>query len=281
MQATSRWLRMSQLFSKSPVHSGIADLRHYNAEYCEWGFGEPLVLLPGLAGGIDLIAPLAQRLGEHYHVIAFQSRGETDCFALRRRFNLDDLAADLKEFINWRGLEQPAVMGVSFGAVVACKFAARFPDRLSALALQGLGLRFESGLVQRIADMVLSSYPIPGDCRFVNQFLSLLFGGRPAPEHLEYVAQTCWQTDQSVMSHRLRLLRRLNLRNEASRITVPTLVVAGGKDILVGTKNYHDLAGSLCDSQLVQIDRAGHLATISHSVEIVNSVSDFFSAVKN
>src|SRR5436190_1380094 len=102
MQVSARWLRMSGLLhSTVKAYSGIADLRHYNAAYTEWGNGPPLLILPGLAGGIDLIEPLACQLANEFHVIAVESRGERDSFALRQRFGLTELANDLAEFISW------------------------------------------------------------------------------------------------------------------------------------------------------------------------------------
>jgi pimeloyl-ACP methyl ester carboxylesterase len=277
MQATSLWLRTSPFFSSTNAKRGVADLKYYNAEYCEWGSGQPLVLVPGLAGGVDLLEPLAQRLAERFHVIAFQSRGETDSFALRRRFYLRDLSEDVNEFIQWKGLERPFVAGVSFGAVVAVKFAASHPESLAALGLQGVGLRFESGLVQRIADLVLSSYPLPGDCRFVNQFFGLLFGHRPAPEQLAHVAHTCWQTDQGVMSRRLRLLRRLNLEDYLGRITAPTLLLGGERDMLVSAENTQQLLAGLAKGRFASLERAGHLAPVSHTSEMAEAFGQFFS----
>src|SRR5262249_54030907 len=91
MQVTERWLRMSGA-SLRAAHGirGVIDLKHYNAEFVEWGDGPPLVLVPGLAGGIELIEPLARELAHHFRVVSYQLRGETDCFALRRRFSLND-----------------------------------------------------------------------------------------------------------------------------------------------------------------------------------------------
>jgi pimeloyl-ACP methyl ester carboxylesterase len=162
-----------------------------------------------LAGGFELLGPLARLLARRFRVISYQLRGEDDCFALRRRFGLQDLVEDLAEFLDWQGLESPTVLGVSFGGVLALEFAARFPYRLEHLIVQGAGARFERGLLQRIAGLVLTRYPLPSDNPFVNQFFNLLFGGRQRPGPLfEFVTRQCWQTDQSVMAHRFQLVER-------------------------------------------------------------------------
>src|SRR5204862_7158542 len=125
--------------------------------------------------------PLARVLARDFQVISYQLRGEDDCFALRRRFDLGDLVEDLNELLDWFGLERPALMGVSFGGVLALELAIRRPGRMRALALQGVGPRFEPGLLQQVAGTVLSRYALPTDNPFAHQFFNLLFGGRQKP----------------------------------------------------------------------------------------------------
>jgi 3-oxoadipate enol-lactonase len=275
MLVTDRWLRMSG--TGHHLNRGLADLRHYDAEFCEAGDGPPLVLVPGLAGGTDLVQPLVQRLARHFRVVAYQTRGETDCFALRRRFSLDDLACDLDEFIRWQGLERPAVVGVSFGGLVAMGYAARFPGRIAGLGVQGVGVRYQSSLIQRIAGMVLSSYPLPGDCPFVNQFFNLLFGHRPTAEQFEHATRRCWQTDQSIMAYRLSLLRRFDLDALLPRISTPTVVVSGSRDMIVSDSNAAELQRRLPDACRTVIQRAGHLAPVSHAALTADILTRFLA----
>src|SRR5437588_9316482 len=169
---------MGSEFSAGEGRVGVAPLTHYTVEYREWGQGPPLVLVPGLAGGFELLGPLARLLSQHFRVISYQLRGEDNCFALRRPFDLQDLVADLSEFLDWLRLENPTVLGVSFGGVLALEFAARYPHRLDRLIVQGVGARFEQGLIQQVASTVLNRYPLPADNPFVNQFFNLLFGAR-------------------------------------------------------------------------------------------------------
>ena len=120
MKVSVEWLTESAAaFRASAGRVGYAQLKHYTAEYCEWGDGPPVVLVPGLAGGYELLGPLARLLAHDFRVISFQLRGEDDCFVLRRRFELADLVADLAEFLDWHCLESPALCGVSFGGVLA------------------------------------------------------------------------------------------------------------------------------------------------------------------
>ena len=235
VKASTEWLgAMGSEFSAGVGRSGVAPLTHYTVSYREWGEGPPLVLVPGLAGGYELLGPLARLLARHFRVISYQLRGEDDSFALRRPFTLGDLVEDLGEFIDWHRLESPAVFGVSFGGVLALEFAARSPHRLGHLIVQGAGARFEQGLLHRVAGAVLSRFPLPADNPFINQFFNLLFGGRQEPGPLlNFVTRQIWQTDQSVMAHRLRLVEEFNLDQRLARLRMPTLILAGDRDLLV------------------------------------------------
>jgi pimeloyl-ACP methyl ester carboxylesterase len=277
LQATVDWLTASGAeFSPGLGRSGVAHLTHYTARYCVWGEGPALVLVPGLAGGFELLGPLARRLARDYQVISYQLRGEDDCFALRRRFDLGDLVADLDEFLTWCGLERPAVLGVSFGGVLALELALRRAQRLAALILQGVGARFEQGLLQRVAGTILSGYPLPSDSPFVNQFFRLLFGGKQAPGPLfDFVTGHCWQTDQGMMAHRFHLVEGYDVGRRGARVAVPTLLLAGDRDLLVSPQSLDDLAAALPDARPVSLPGCGHLAFVTQPDRVAAEVRRF------
>jgi pimeloyl-ACP methyl ester carboxylesterase len=280
VKASIGWLATSGAeFSAGIGRSGCAHLKHYTVRYREWGEGPPLVLIPGLAGGFELLGPLARLLAEHYRVISYQLRGEDDVFALRQRFGLQDLVTDLAEFLDWQCLEQPAILGVSFGGVLGLEFAARFPHRLQALMIQGSGARYERSLLQRVAGLVLARYPLPSNNPFINQFFNLLFGRRQRPGPLfHFVTGQCWQTDQAVISHRFRMVEQFNMESKLERIQVPTLIMVGDRDWLVSDRGLRDLREGISGSQVVRLRGCGHLAFITEPRRVAQEVKSFLSS---
>jgi pimeloyl-ACP methyl ester carboxylesterase len=263
-------------FSAGSGISGCAQLTHYTVEYREWGDGPPLVLVPGMAGGFELLGPLARMLAKRFRVISYQLRGEDNCFELRRPFDLQDLVEDLSEFLDWLCLEKPTVLGVSFGGVLALELAARYPNRLDRLVVQGVGARFERGLIQQVASTVLNRFPLPSDNPFVNQFFNLLFGARQDNDALfEFVTRQCWQTDQSVMAHRFKLVESFDMARKLRKIRMPTLVMAGDRDVLVSSRSLSLLCDGLPHAKFVRLPNSGHLAFVTQPNLVADKVTEF------
>jgi pimeloyl-ACP methyl ester carboxylesterase len=277
VKPTADWLNVTnRYFIADARSSAFVHLGKYTAELYESGAGSPIVLIPGLAGGFELLGPLARSLATDHHVFSYQLRGESDCFVLRHPFDMDDLVEDLAELLDTLKLENPTIMGLSFGGIIAMKFAMRYPYRLDRLIVQGVGARYERGLVQQIASTVLSRFPLPADSPFVNQFFNLLFGGKQKQDSLfEFVTRQVWQTDQSVMAHRFRLAEALDIENQLRYIKAPTLVLSGDRDVLVTQNSLTRLCNGIPKCHFVQLPNCGHLAFVTKPDVIVKHVEQF------
>lgn len=277
MKATSNWINVAN--RKFQAKSGSSTFMHlgkYTAELIQTGTGAPIILIPGLAGGVELLGPLARSLSATNHVFRYQLRGENDCFVLRHPFDLDDLVEDLAELIDTLKLEKPTIMGLSFGAIIALKFAIRYPYRLDRLIVQGVGAGYERGLIQQIASTVLARFPLPSDSPFVNQFFNLLFGGKQKRDSMfEFVTRQIWQTDQSVMAHRFHLVEGMNLEHDLACIKAPTLVLSGDRDVLVSATSLATLCDGIADVHFKRLPGCGHLAFVTKPELIVNQVREF------
>lgn len=280
MKATQDWLNVTnRKYLALEKRTGFVHLGKYTAELYETGVGDPIVLIPGLAGGFELVGPLAQPLAHDHRVFSYQLRGENDCFVLRHPFDLDDLVEDLAELLDKLNLERPVVMGVSFGGIIALKYAIRYPHRLDRLIVQGVGARYEGGLLQQIAATVLSRFPLPADNPFVNQFFNLLFGGKQKRDSLfEFVTQQIWQTDQSMMAHRFRLVEELNLESQLHHIKAPTLVLTGERDVLVSPRSLQPLCDEIPNVTSIRLPGCGHLAFVTKPDVIAAKVAEFLNS---
>ena len=125
----------------------------------------------------------------------------------------------------------------------------------------------------------MSRFPLPADSPFVNQFFNLLFGGRQKQDSLfEFVTRQIWQTDQSVMAHRFRLVEELDIQKELPRIKVPTLVLSGERDVLVSPKSLTELCDAITNATYAQLPNCGHLAFVTKPDLIVKKVDQFLKS---
>jgi pimeloyl-ACP methyl ester carboxylesterase len=242
------------------------------------GRGEPLVLVPGLAGSWKLLSPLVRRLARHFEVISYGLRGDQSPanglgVTRGRARDIGEYAQDLASLLDHLELERPAVFGVSFGGTIALELAAQCPDRLGALVVNGAEAQFRPSLGSTIARRVLERFPLPADSRFVNQFFHLLYGMRPEPgPFVDFVIDRIWETDQNVMAERIALLESFDVSDRLWRIDVPALILAGDRDVIVPAARQQALARGISGAQFALIENAGHIGFLTHCDEIVRQV---------
>jgi pimeloyl-ACP methyl ester carboxylesterase len=246
------------------------------------GSGEPIVIVPGLAGGWRLVAPLAERLARRFEVVLCGLRGDRSPSSGPWAREVGDHASDVASIITQLGLERPTVLGVSFGGAVALELAAEHPRMVGGLILHGAATSFPATLGSTIARRVLERFPLPNDNRFVNQFFNLLHGGKPEPGPLaDFVVERIWETDQSVMARRLGLLERFDVSDRLWRIDAPTLVLAGERDVIVPPERQRALASRIAGARFATIEGAGHLGFLSHRGEIASHASTLIRQVNH
>jgi len=227
-----------------------------------------------MAGGWRLVAPLAQKLARRFEVIVCGVRGDRFPMGGSWAREMADHSHDVVEVINQLGLERPTVMGVSFGGAVALELAVDQPHKIGALVVQGAEAKFRATLASTIARRVLERFPLPSDNGFVNQFFNLLHGGKPEPGPLpEFVVERCWETDQSVMARRLSLLESFDVSDRLWRVDVPTLVLAGSRDVVVPASRQKALAASIAGARFEVLENAGHIGFLTHRTEVVRHVA--------
>lgn len=248
----------------------------YTVEYTSLGSGDPIVVVPGLAGGIALLEPVLCELAKSYRVIAYQLRGENQGM-FDRQFSIRRLIEDLDEVISALHLERPGLCGFSFGAAIALDYATRFSHKLAFCVVQGAGKCYRPSLIGNVARAVLDRLPLPIDNPFINQFFRLLTGGKKTgKDQMEFIVPRLWQTDQSVMAHRLAMLEdEYDLGERLWSVRAPTLVLSGANDVIVSNHESQELASAIAHSQFSTIPNAGHLAFVTHAKQVAGHVRAF------
>lgn len=124
---------------ETPVQSGRQAINGLNYYYELHGQGEPLLLLHGGLGSIDMFRPVLPALTAGRRVIAvdLQGHGRTELGA--RPLDLQDMGDDMAALVKALGQEQVDVLGYSFGGGVAFRLTVQHPQVVRRLALVSTG----------------------------------------------------------------------------------------------------------------------------------------------
>ncbi|QEH32390.1 AB hydrolase superfamily protein YvaM [Aquisphaera giovannonii] len=290
MRLAARWQDALSTSLSIPGGEGVrrtqVRLGGERVEVVRLGRGEPLVMVPGLAGSWRLLLPLARRLARRYEVITYGLRDEgVPGFGIGGlRSGLWDIgghADDVASLIDQLGLESPTVLGVSFGGVIALQAAVDHPRSVGALIVHGAEAKFHATIGSKIARRVLERFPLPTDNRFVNQFFNLLHGAKPEPGPLvDFVVERIWETDQSVMARRLAQLEGFDVSDQLWKVEAPTLVLAGAKDVIVPAARQRRLAEGIAGARFEALEGAGHIGFLTHRREFARQVVKHLREVK-
>ncbi len=100
------------------------------------GSGVPFVLVPGIQGRWEWMAPAVEALAEHGRVLTFSLCDEpTSGFECEPARGFDNYLDQVGAVLDRAGLERAVLIGISFGGLIAAEFAMRRPDRVLGLVL--------------------------------------------------------------------------------------------------------------------------------------------------
>jgi len=115
--------------------SSLAEVNGIRLGYVEFGEGEPLVLLHGGFGTLDMFEPNIPALAAGRRIIGvdLQSHGRSP--APDRPMRFETMADDIEALIHHLGLERASIMGFSLGGGVALRTAIQHPDVVDRIVL--------------------------------------------------------------------------------------------------------------------------------------------------
>jgi pimeloyl-ACP methyl ester carboxylesterase len=182
------------------------------------------------------------------------------------------------------GLSRALICGVSYGGLVALRFAATRPERTSGLVLVSTPPavweldRTQRGYVERpvwSAPAFIAHAPRRLWPEIRNASGSFGAAAWFAVRHLARVIAA--PMSPSRMARRVRLARAVDLAADCARVTAPTLVITGEDALdrvvpVSATRRYVDaIRGATC----VTIERTGHIGLVTRPERFAEVVAEF------
>ena len=117
------------------ARSGRSAINGVDYYYEVHGRGEPVLLLHGGLGSIDMLRPVLSKLAETRQVIAVDLQGHGRTPLGSRAFRLESMGDDMAVLVERLGNKKVDVMGYSLGGGVALRMALQKPDSVRRLVL--------------------------------------------------------------------------------------------------------------------------------------------------
>lgn len=118
-----------------PTRTGHTDVNGVNYYFALYGTGEPLLLLHGGLGQIEMFGPNLATLAQQRCVIGVDLHGHGRTPLGDRTISLIDMGHDMAGVLDSLGYPQVDVVGYSMGGGVALQLAIQHPQRIRRLVL--------------------------------------------------------------------------------------------------------------------------------------------------
>ena len=119
----------------APTKTGHVNANGISYYYAIYGKGEPLLLLHGGLGQIEMFGPNLTALAAKHQVIGVDLQGHGRTRLGNRPIDLVNIADDLAVILDSLGYKQVDVMGYSFGGGAAFRLAVQHPSHVRRLVL--------------------------------------------------------------------------------------------------------------------------------------------------
>lgn len=249
------------------------------------GNGPPLVLIPGIQGRWEWMRPAVAALARTFTVVSFSLAGERRSgWRLRADTPFDEHVAQLDDVLDRSGVREATVCGVSYGGLVAVRYASVRPERVGKLVLAsapGPHWRPTPRILRHVASPLLSSpaFVLGAPARLWPEIAAASRTvGEAGFKALRYGLLVLLAPASPVrMAQRVRCLDGHDFGNDARSVTAPTLVITGEPQLdrvvpVEGTRQYVEL---IPGARVVTLRGTGHLGLVTKPQEFARLIAEF------
>jgi 3-oxoadipate enol-lactonase len=239
------------------------------------GSGRPVVLLHPVGLDLSFMQPLAAALSQRYLVIRVDLRGHGGSPIAPSAQTLADYADDVHALLVRLGCAPAAVVGFSFGGMLAQVMALSYPTAVNALVISacpstltdesrivvaGRGAQAEGDGMAAVVETTLERW-------FTDAFRQR-GGDRPTRQRL-------LTDDVEGWAQAWRAMAAIHTAPQLASIKVPTLCLAGECDRSSPPPVVEAIANAVPGARFLVIPGAPHMLFIERPGEVAKAIEDF------
>lgn len=252
---------------------GFFDSDGLKLRYFECGEGEPLILIHGLGESIEGWTFQYDEFSKHFRVIALDLRG-FGMSDVPESIAVEDFARDVKNLMDYLGLDKANLLGLSMGGVVCLEFYRKYPEMVKSLILAN------------------TLHKLPEEAKpMFEQRLKLLESSPDMSQIAEFIAEMSIHQDRKDLKDMVRTIirknnkefytmvtaeiGRVNYESLLPQIKVPTLVIVAEYDITTPPALGREIARLIPSSKIVEVRNSAHLAKLENPEEFNLYIIEF------
>jgi 3-oxoadipate enol-lactonase len=256
----------------------VGDVELYYETYGD--SGTPVVLIHGLAGDCSAWSAQIARLQEGHRVIAFDNRGAGRSSAPDYPYTTRLFADDTVALMDALGVSEPAhVIGRSMGGAIAQEIALAYPERVRSMIITASFGKLDAygyQILENINEIVkVQGYGLAAKVQSLFFFPPPYFNSHR--DQMERFEQALANTDRPIRGyvHSTHACLVHDSLDRLGEVACPTLVMAGGQDVLCAASASRDIAERVPGCELKIYDEASHFFLIQCFEESMRDIEEF------
>lgn len=262
------------------------ETRNMKIYYKEYGRGEPIVFLSGVAMSTNSWSPFIKSVTKNYKMIVvdLMDQGKTQGF--EDDYTIETQADVLKEFLNNINVLKVHLVGMSYGGKVALTFALKYMDMVNSLSLvntDGYTTKYNQELAR---SWVLAAATLNGEL-FSSVLLPSMYSISYYENNFEKMKEKenyfikILSKDWYERFYRIILSSKsYNIQDKIHEINVPTLIITSDEDKTIPKKSQEIVHQKIRNSKWIIIKDTGHAIMYEKPQEFIEDVLNFIENVK-
>ncbi len=248
------------------------------------GQGPPLTMIMGMSCSLRQWAWMADILSDTFQVITFDNRGAGKSSKPDIDYSTEMLAEDTFCLLKELGIKKSHIFGISFGGMIAQRFALMFPDATDHLVLGATMPSFSRFPPSPETLESFQSSSLVAGAESVQIVMELFYtknflqnSPETAAEVKDIMIREKEEQGMDILYRQLGAAAEHDTLDNVNKITAPTLVICGTGDLISPIANSRFMADQIPDSTLIELKDGYHAFWIERADEASGIIKDFLT----